>query len=206
MDGFPRSHPHRPKRYRWPFTNSFWRKIFLCCGLGGDEHPQSKGCLIPGSSKRCLVRMMFGVQKKTSALGFKQDPLEDAGMYTQLYLEGTSKKNNAEEFIKTIVGEKHASYLCGRLVAIHCHKSLPSTRPLSGGFQSSGTLLSLSNRINLWYIYLHLKPETSTKCIGKSTMCPHHKSQGFFRLFVCFSPPPPKKKKTSLRHLFQGWH
>ena len=34
--------------------------------------------------------MMFGVQKKTSALGFKQDPLEDAGMYTQLYLEGTS--------------------------------------------------------------------------------------------------------------------
>ena len=30
--------------------------------------------------------------------------------------------------------------------------------------------------------------------MGKSTMCPHHKSEGFFRLFV-FSPP--KKKHRS---------
>ena len=36
--------------------------------------------------------MMCGVQKTPSALGFNQHPVEDAGMYTQLYLEGTSKK------------------------------------------------------------------------------------------------------------------
>ena len=32
-----RSHPHIPGRYRRPFTNSFWRNLFVSGGLGKSE-------------------------------------------------------------------------------------------------------------------------------------------------------------------------
>ena len=130
-------------------------------------------------------------------------------MYTQLYREGTSKKIIVlKSSLRPLLEGKNIPLTCvaGWLLYIATKVSQAQGRFQEGFTCLQGPLCPYPIE-SIYYCTCTYTAYTytskTTKCIGKSTMCPHHKSQGFFSvclfvcLFVCFSPPQKKKKHRS---------